>query len=314
VTKARTANPVILSGALISIIGLGLPWFSKTTMSSETMYRPLTEPFLAPASIVLAGLFVAGSMLARFSSSVGLVGCISALVFNAAAFVWLFGAAVLAWLPSSVLPNNPLLSLEIGVSVTLVGALLVLVGVLSVQIDDTWSRQSQLRLDASFVVAASVAVGALVGRGVPLVSVSAAGFEWSLGAEQVPVIGDLHGLLGLCMAALALSVVILPRRALSFVLLVFAALFGALSISLVLAGKLLERGAEAAADQLGLSGVSFDPRVLPAIVGFVSAVGGAGLAIAVLRQQVSSKSFGAPVVDDAATQSLMPSSADDLPF
>ena len=319
VSRIATA-PIVGVGVLLSFVGLALPWFATTTRTSETLIRPLSESVLAPAAVFVVIGLVGGTAVAIAKGSVGLLGCFAAILFNASACVWLFGAAVLAWLPSSLRPDNPVLSLEIGVSSVLIGSLLILAGCASTLVDVTWSRRTGNLIGWSFVGATAVAFAAVFGRGMPVVRARASGFEWSLSAEQVPLLGDLQGLLGLSIAVLVLAVTVFKRRILSVILVGVATMYAATSVLLVVAGGLLKRAADAAAGRLGYDQADVTAHFGASTLGVAASIGAVVVAVTVMRTQTSNSSFGAAPVDSGfgGVVPLPPAGASDsrpsLPF
>jgi len=253
----RAPAPVIVPGVAMIIVGLTFPWVGATSRSSERMIRPLTEDVLSAPSILVVVLLLTATVVTLTSGEVGFLGCIAAIAFNASASIWLFGAAVLAWLPSSMLPDNPIVSLEIGVSLVLTGSLLVLLGCFSALFDATWGRQTAQRVNWWFVASIGVALAAVVGRGAPVLSATAQGFEWTVSAEQVPGLGDVQGALALGVAVLVIAVALFRRKKLCLALLAVSVMYAVSSLFLVGVSGLLERAGDAAADRIGYGDAEF---------------------------------------------------------
>jgi len=271
---------LIAIGTAISVISLFVPWFSGRTTSSEVVVSPILERALSGPTVVVAGAMVGGFVLYVIRGNVGLLGCAAALLFNTTLLIWLFGASLAAWIPSGILPTNPVVSLEVGVSSALMGSLLTLVGICVILVEQTWGRRSASLSSWQFLVGVAVACGALYGRGIPIVRAEASGFEWSFAADAVPILGDLLGFIGLAVALLALAAGVLRWRLGAVLLMIASAAYLLLAGVVVISGSLLERAGRTLADQFGVSGVEVSSLLAASGLAAAAAVGGLVLAVA----------------------------------
>lgn len=232
-------TPIAIVGGVLVAVSSVVPWSSSQSLSAARLSPLGTDALRPSAALVLVIGFGGAVAWVSRRSSAAWVGLAGMLWLTFALFVWIVGARLQSWLPSSVIPSGAVMAMKPGLLAALLGgAALVVVAVLDALICDGNERLSDIR-PGPILLALAVIAGVWWGFGASWVEFEAQGFKWSVGLDAAPIVSELVAVLVTLVSVLVVWIAVAPRRVNVNIAVASGLLLAAVAAALAISGSVL---------------------------------------------------------------------------
>lgn len=238
-----------ISGALLAITSVFLPWFHAAGLDRAYTVVPVATPGLKGVAWLEVLLLLAGAALLATKGVPSLLGCIGALWFNLTMTIWIFGSKASTLVPDSVLPGGLAVGLGLGTDVALVGALLIMAGTVMTLVEQTWEGRSAIKLGWQIPAGVTIAVALIVAREAAWLHLDADRFGWDITIDAVPLLGEALLIMLVIGALIAIMVSLVSHPWLRVAGLAVGAIIAVISLVGVLAQDLSDNVARWVTDE-----------------------------------------------------------------
>jgi hypothetical protein len=208
----RPAQFIAAVGAGLALVAAFLPWVEARSDVAEFSITPATAEVIGGSVWVVVSALAVGMVLLVTKGWVTVVGCAISLYFTISLSFWLLTSRVSWLLPNRLIADDAPARLGVGATLALAGAVLGIVGCVVVLTEETLGVRSARLPRWAVPTSVTLVFACFAVRHVPWVRVSGGSFNWLVGFEAVPFIGDAMALMLLMSAVLLIVAVVRPRR------------------------------------------------------------------------------------------------------
>jgi hypothetical protein len=250
--RSSALAPIAVIGGMLLAVSSVVPWSSSQSLSAARI-SPLGTSALRPSAVLVLCIGFGGAVAwANRRATAAWVGLAGMLWLTFAMFVWVVGARLQLFLPSSVIPSGAVMAMEPGLLAGLLGsAALVAVAILDALIRDGSECLSSVQL-GPLLVALAVVAGVWWGFGASWFKVEVQGSTWTVGLDAAPVVGELIAILVIVMSVLVIWTAATPRRVIVNVVIAGGLLLAAVAAGLAVSGSVMSAAVARTLRSVGL--------------------------------------------------------------